>query len=269
MKSTVIEYSLYFQHSMVYFFHHYELPAILQQARIQHLLTHQAGANQAANDNQRDTGNDEPQDVPTNQQDPNTPQNTNADTNQQDSNHSQSDVQVPNGGPPTEAPDGATNNEPNADSNRNIQQNNEVRLPRQISHFLNFLRHRTIQNNRQTPAQREGQRNNIQITTVRIHRGRVPNVEQTPNQPPDRGPEHPQATTEPSGESQNVIRDSLDSASNSLVDGASSTDILEEATSSVETASSIPNENGNVDSKSETENDSVSNETENSLGTSV
>ena len=27
-----------FQHSMVYFFHHYELPAILHQARIQHLL---------------------------------------------------------------------------------------------------------------------------------------------------------------------------------------------------------------------------------------
>lgn len=29
---------------MVYFFHHYELPAILQQARIQHLLAHGAGA---------------------------------------------------------------------------------------------------------------------------------------------------------------------------------------------------------------------------------
>ena len=29
---------------MVYFFHHYELPAILQQARIQHLLAHGGGA---------------------------------------------------------------------------------------------------------------------------------------------------------------------------------------------------------------------------------
>ena len=35
---------------MVYFFHHYELPAILQQARIQHLLAHGGGAgNQASN----------------------------------------------------------------------------------------------------------------------------------------------------------------------------------------------------------------------------
>ena len=38
-----------FQHSMVYFFHHYELPAILQQARIQHLLAHGGGVrNQAS-----------------------------------------------------------------------------------------------------------------------------------------------------------------------------------------------------------------------------
>lgn len=41
---------LFIQHSMVYFFHHYELPAILQQARIQHLLAHGGGAgNQASN----------------------------------------------------------------------------------------------------------------------------------------------------------------------------------------------------------------------------
>lgn len=41
---------LFIQHSMVYFFHHYELPAILQQARIQHLLAHGGGAgSQASN----------------------------------------------------------------------------------------------------------------------------------------------------------------------------------------------------------------------------
>ncbi|KAK3579153.1 hypothetical protein CHS0354_022176 [Potamilus streckersoni] len=41
---------LFIQHSMVYFFHHYELPAILQQARIQQLLT-QGGGNIGANQN--------------------------------------------------------------------------------------------------------------------------------------------------------------------------------------------------------------------------
>lgn len=35
---------------MVYFFHHYELPAILQQARIQHLLAHGGGAGNQASD---------------------------------------------------------------------------------------------------------------------------------------------------------------------------------------------------------------------------
>ncbi|XP_037105276.1 membralin isoform X1 [Syngnathus acus] len=42
---------LFIQHSMIYFFHHYELPAILQQIRIQEMLLHnqQAGnANQTA-----------------------------------------------------------------------------------------------------------------------------------------------------------------------------------------------------------------------------
>ncbi|KAL5021541.1 hypothetical protein ScPMuIL_000696 [Solemya velum] len=260
---------LFIQHSMVYFFHHYELPAILQQARIQHLLTHQAGAGQTANENQRETGNEEPQEDPANQQDPNLPQNTNANTDHQDSNHSQSDGQVPNGGPPGEAPEGAPGNEPNTNANRNIQRNNEVRLPWQISHFLNFLRHRTIQNNRQTPTQREGPRNNIQITTVRIHRGRGPNWEQTPNQPPDRGPEPPQTPTDSSTESQNVIRDTQDSASNNIIVDTSNTDSLEGATNSVEDTFSLPNANGDADSKLQTENDSVVNETENSPGTSV
>jgi hypothetical protein len=31
------------QHSMVYFFHHYELPLILQQAQLQHILLRNAG----------------------------------------------------------------------------------------------------------------------------------------------------------------------------------------------------------------------------------
>lgn len=34
-----------FQHSMVYFFHHYELPAILQQARVQQLLSRNGNTN--------------------------------------------------------------------------------------------------------------------------------------------------------------------------------------------------------------------------------
>ncbi|KAL3870109.1 hypothetical protein ACJMK2_042722 [Sinanodonta woodiana] len=41
---------LFIQHSMMYFFHHYELPAILQQARIQQLLT-QGGGNIGVNQN--------------------------------------------------------------------------------------------------------------------------------------------------------------------------------------------------------------------------
>lgn len=36
---------LFIQHSMVYFFHHYELPAILQQARVQQLLNRHGNAN--------------------------------------------------------------------------------------------------------------------------------------------------------------------------------------------------------------------------------
>ena len=32
------EFHVHFQHSMIYFFHHYELPAIIQQAQIQDLL---------------------------------------------------------------------------------------------------------------------------------------------------------------------------------------------------------------------------------------
>ncbi|XP_053395046.1 membralin-like isoform X1 [Mercenaria mercenaria] len=36
---------LFIQHSMVYFFHHYELPAILQQARVQQLLNRNGNAN--------------------------------------------------------------------------------------------------------------------------------------------------------------------------------------------------------------------------------
>ncbi|XP_077390793.1 membralin [Festucalex cinctus] len=57
---------LFIQHSMIYFFHHYELPAILQQIRIQEMLLHnqqQAGqANQTAlqdtlnNNNNNDDG---------------------------------------------------------------------------------------------------------------------------------------------------------------------------------------------------------------------
>ena len=31
-------YDFFFQHSMIYFFHHYELPVILQQAQIQDIL---------------------------------------------------------------------------------------------------------------------------------------------------------------------------------------------------------------------------------------
>ncbi|XP_012937116.1 uncharacterized protein LOC101851345 isoform X2 [Aplysia californica] len=52
---------LFIQHSMVYFFHHYELPAILQQVRIQELLVNpaQAGGN----------ADDPPQDAPPNNPD--------------------------------------------------------------------------------------------------------------------------------------------------------------------------------------------------------
>ncbi|XP_061680091.1 membralin isoform X2 [Syngnathoides biaculeatus] len=38
---------LFIQHSMIYFFHHYELPAILQQIRIQEMLLHNQQAGQA------------------------------------------------------------------------------------------------------------------------------------------------------------------------------------------------------------------------------
>ncbi|XP_056133083.1 membralin [Lampris incognitus] len=43
---------LFIQHSMIYFFHHYELPAILQQIRIQEMLLHnQQGAHNNLNNN--------------------------------------------------------------------------------------------------------------------------------------------------------------------------------------------------------------------------
>ncbi|WAR23610.1 MBRL-like protein [Mya arenaria] len=40
---------LFIQHSMVYFFHHYELPAILQQARVQQIINRNSGFGQGAN----------------------------------------------------------------------------------------------------------------------------------------------------------------------------------------------------------------------------
>ncbi|KAL4236458.1 hypothetical protein ACF0H5_004844 [Mactra antiquata] len=46
---------LFIQHSMVYFFHHYELPAILQQARVQRLINH--NMNNANNVTVNATGN--------------------------------------------------------------------------------------------------------------------------------------------------------------------------------------------------------------------
>ena len=51
---TVKSISIFFQHSMIYFFHHYELPAILQQARIQHMINqnqHQQQQQNEANQN--------------------------------------------------------------------------------------------------------------------------------------------------------------------------------------------------------------------------
>lgn len=47
---------LFIQHSMVYFFHHYELPAILQQARIQQIVNNQ-NTNQTNQDREENTNN--------------------------------------------------------------------------------------------------------------------------------------------------------------------------------------------------------------------
>ncbi|XP_061743826.1 membralin isoform X2 [Nerophis ophidion] len=44
---TLVTSWLFIQHSMIYFFHHYELPAILQQIRIQEMLLHNQQAGQA------------------------------------------------------------------------------------------------------------------------------------------------------------------------------------------------------------------------------
>ncbi|KAK6188167.1 hypothetical protein SNE40_004410 [Patella caerulea] len=57
---------LFIQHSMIYFFHHYELPAILQQARIQEIIQHggNPGAQNQRNQNNgrpREDGNDNPE----------------------------------------------------------------------------------------------------------------------------------------------------------------------------------------------------------------
>ncbi|XP_077441113.1 membralin isoform X2 [Vanacampus margaritifer] len=48
---------LFIQHSMIYFFHHYELPAILQQIRIQEMLLHNQQAGQANQTALQDTLN--------------------------------------------------------------------------------------------------------------------------------------------------------------------------------------------------------------------
>ncbi|XP_061834283.2 membralin isoform X1 [Nerophis lumbriciformis] len=69
---TLVTSWLFIQHSMIYFFHHYELPAILQQIRIQEMLLHnqQAGqANQTAlqdslNNNNAAAGPPEPSAAP-------------------------------------------------------------------------------------------------------------------------------------------------------------------------------------------------------------
>ncbi|XP_069818498.1 membralin isoform X1 [Dendropsophus ebraccatus] len=58
---------LFIQHSMIYFFHHYELPAILQQIRIQEMLlqNQQAGQNQTSlQDNLNNNTTSEPSIVP-------------------------------------------------------------------------------------------------------------------------------------------------------------------------------------------------------------
>ncbi|XP_070194753.1 membralin-like [Littorina saxatilis] len=58
---------LFIQHSMVYFFHHYELPAILQQQRIQELLNHpphQQQQQQPPQPNNNSDSNTDPQPPP-------------------------------------------------------------------------------------------------------------------------------------------------------------------------------------------------------------
>jgi hypothetical protein len=49
-----------FQHSMVYFFHHYELPAILQQARIQQIVNNQQN-NQTNQDRENNQQTNQPE----------------------------------------------------------------------------------------------------------------------------------------------------------------------------------------------------------------
>ncbi|CAF0706416.1 unnamed protein product [Brachionus calyciflorus] len=49
---------LFIQHSMIYFFHHYELPMIIQQAQIQQIVFETQNNNQQANSSQPDESND-------------------------------------------------------------------------------------------------------------------------------------------------------------------------------------------------------------------
>lgn len=49
-----------FQHSMVYFFHHYELPAILHQARIQHILAQSQQQQQQQQQGQQPAADQQP-----------------------------------------------------------------------------------------------------------------------------------------------------------------------------------------------------------------
>lgn len=48
---------LFIQHSMIYFFHHYELPIIIQQARVQQMLVIRSRQQQRASNNPNDGGN--------------------------------------------------------------------------------------------------------------------------------------------------------------------------------------------------------------------
>ncbi|XP_071951941.1 membralin-like [Antedon mediterranea] len=95
---------LFIQHSMVYFFHHYELPAILQQARVQLLLQRNQHGGLSLNIN-RNNDNNQPNVNPAEGQD--------ANQNQMDAN--QNNPAAPAAAPPPAAPD-----------NDNLQENQGI-----------------------------------------------------------------------------------------------------------------------------------------------
>lgn len=111
---------LFIQHSMIYFFHHYELPAILQQARIQQIIIETQHSNSNNNNNNNNDNNDNN----------NPPGNNNNNGNNPPGNDSNNNNNSSNVPPDLNSPrDSSDNNNSNNDVNEEPTQSNGPTTP--------------------------------------------------------------------------------------------------------------------------------------------